>query len=407
MPATPAHTDTRALSLGTYQAEMEAELKSILSYWSRHAVDDQRGGFHGSIDHSDMVVPGAPRGIVMYSRICWAFSAAYGYLPDKAWLQMATRSFRYIRDNFVDQEYGGVYWSLTENGEILDSKKQVYGLAFCIYGLSEYYRVTGDRDALRLCHALTSMIEENSHDKVKGGYLEAFTREWKPLADLRLSDKDDNASKTMNTHLHVVEAYTNLYKADPSTDLKEKIASLLQLFDEKFLDHSSGHYRLFFDDNWQSQSELVSYGHDIEAAWLLQQCAEVIEHPELTGLFRKLAIQVTNAAAEAQDDDGGLWYESGPAGRDMILEKHSWPQAEAMIGFFNAYQLTGRHSYLEKSIGSWLFTRRFIRDNEKGEWFWGVLKDYAVMKKDKAGFWKCPYHNTRACLEIIHRINNL
>lgn len=258
--------------------------------------------------------------------------------------------------------------------------------------------------ALHLAKDLVEQIEKNSFDNRGGGYLEAFTQGWKLIADLRLSEKDDNEKKTANTHLHIIEAYANLYMVWPDEKLKESIKHLLDIFEQYMIDPQTAHLNLFMDENWTVKSSLVSYGHDIEAAWLLLDCARVLNNENYIIRFKELSIRLAEAAAEGLDKDGGLWYEYDAEKDHLIKEKHSWPQAEAMIGFLNAYQLTGKERYLEYFINSWEFIKKHIKDNDKGEWFWGVHEDYAVMDKEKAGFWKCPYHSARACMEIYKRV---
>jgi len=395
------------MNLSQYKIEVENELYSILNYWMQHTIDELHGGFFGKIDNQDDVYTTAPKGSVLNARILWTFSAAYNFSKEEKFLPTATRTFEYISDHFIDKEYGGVYWTVDFEGNMLDSKKQVYALAFCVYGLSEYHAATNNNEALALALRLYEIIEEHSYDKKHEGYFEAFARDWKEAEDLRLSAKDANEKKTMNTHLHVIEAYANLYKVHPSPELENKIAALLQLFDTYFIDHATFHLKLFFDEAWNEKPDVISYGHDIEAAWLLLQCAEIIHHTEWIEIYKQHAIKITVAAAEGLDKDGGLWYEYEPSHQTLIKEKHWWPQAEAMVGFFNAYQLTGDKKYLNHSINSWQFIQQYLIDNKNGEWFWGVDAGHAIMQnEDKAGLWKCPYHNSRACLEIIQRINN-
>ena len=386
-----------------YQAAaFQRELESLLSYWAHRAVDQKNGGFYGRIDAHDAVVAGSPKGAVLNARILWTFAAAYNNVRDPAYRALAERAFHYVRQFFIDPEFGGVYWSVNDEGQPLDTKKQVYALAFTIYGLAEYYRASGDETALTLAQAQYRAIEAHSFDAVRGGYLEAFARDWQPLADLRLSAKDANEKKTMNTHLHVLEAYANLYRVWPDAGLAQQIRGLLRVFDKHIIDPVTHHLRLFFDENWQSKSEIISYGHDIEAAWLLLEAAEVLDDPQLVARFQQLALPIATAAAEGLDADGGLNYELEPG--HLVREKHWWVQAEAMVGFLNAYQLGGGEHFLDKFGAVWEFTQAHILDRAGGEWFWGVDADHALMPgQDKAGLWKCPYHNGRACLEILRR----
>lgn len=387
-----------------YRREMENELQSILSFWTNHTIDAVNGGFVGKVDNENRVYPAAPKGAVLNARILWAFSAAYNYNRRGEYLALATRAYDYIRDHFIDPAYGGVYWSVDHAGNLLDGRKQVYALAFCLYGLSEYYAACNNAEALRLALQLFDAIETHSYHQPFGGYLEAFERNWAEAADQRLSAKDANEKKTMNTHLHIIEAYANLYKVQPSPQLKERIAALLQLFHTYFIDAATHHLKLFFDEAWQEKPGVVSYGHDIEAAWLLLHCAETIADERWISIFESHAVNIADAAARGLDTDGGLWYEYLPQQHTLVKEKHWWPQAEAMVGFYNAYQLTGSTLYRQRSLESWLFIQRCLLDKQGGEWYWGVRENYAVMQEeDKAGFWKCPYHNARACLEIIRR----
>lgn len=406
MSAFAARKGAAVSLLQGYREELEAELLQILEYWSTYTIDPE-GGFYGSIDNDNIPDLAAPKGIVLNSRILWAFAAAARHTGDAAHAALATRAYDYILSYFLDREYGGVYWSVDARGQMLDGRKQIYGLAFCIYGLSEYVKLTGEEAALDTAKQLFYLIEQYSYDREKGGYIEAFTCEWQTIGDLRLSEKDDNERKTMNTHLHIIEAYASLYQVWPDPVLREKITGLLDVFDTYIIDHRDGHLRLFMDDDWMSKSMLRSFGHDIEAAWLLQECAEIAGANDPIHAFRQLAIRLADAAAEGLDADGGLWYEYEPAQDHWIREKHSWPQAEAMVGFFNAWQLTGDDNYLRRSLQSWDFVKQHLKDNRQGEWYWGIHDGYSIMDKEKAGFWKCPYHNSRACLELIKRISSL
>lgn len=393
--------------LQQYKTELQNELVSVLNYWMKYTIDEEHGGFYGSVNNNNEPDTAAAKGIVMMSRICWSFSAAYRFNKQPQYYAIAERAFNYIFDHFIDREYGGVYWSVDAMGNMLDGKKQIYGLAFCIYGLTEFYKISRNPSALNTAIDLYNFIEEKSFDAANNGYTEALARDWQETADLRLSAKDNNDRKTANTHLHIVEAYSNLYSVWPKEKLKERISNLLELFQQHFINKEHHHLHLFFDDVWNLRSTLQSYGHDIEAAWLLQQCAEVIKHPSLIQQFKELAVPVTKAAAEGLDKDGGLWYEYEPSNDHLIEEKHSWPQAEAMIGFCNAYQLTGEQHYLQQSFKSWEFIKKHIKDETNGEWFWGVNNDYSAMEKEKAGFWKCPYHSSRALLEVMKRIDQI
>jgi mannobiose 2-epimerase len=386
----------------------ENELKSIFDYWATHTVDEKNGGFLGALDNENTVTENAPKGAVLNARILWSFAAGYNFNKDATYLKLAERSFNYLRDYFIDNEFGGIYWSVDALGQPLDTKKQIYALSFAMYGLTEYYKASNNKQALDLAISLFNDIEEHSFDAENGGYLEALTRDWKEIADLRLSDKDANEKKTMNTHLHILEAYTNLYRYWPDAKLKEKTKHLLAVFDQHILDQNTKHLVLFFDEKWKSNYNIISYGHDIEASWLMLEAAEVIGDEKLIHRFKKLAVEIAVASAEGIDETGAMIYELDLDKNHQVAEKHWWVQAEAMVGFLNAYQLTKDGKYYAHFTSIWNFTKKYIIDTKNGEWFWGVNQDFSLMQGEgKAGFWKCPYHNSRACIEVINRLKKL
>ena len=391
--------------LANYKKEVKVELDEILTYWMRNTKDGVYGGFIGQIDEDNIPHPEAAKGAVLNSRILWAFSAAYKVTKNEDHLLLANIAFRYIEENFVDKINGGVYWTITATGQPLDTKKQIYALAFTMYACSAYYDASKNEQAKILAVQLFKTIEKYSFDNAETGYLEAFTEDWKPIEDLRLSDKDANEKKTMNTHLHVLEAYTSLYKIWSDELLKTQIIKLIKNFTLHIINAETGHLNLFFDEKWNNRSNVISYGHDIEAAWLLLEAADVTEDILLINKVKEWAIKISVAAAEGLDNDGGLWYEMDTGTQHLIKEKHSWVQAEAMVGFLNSWQITGDVAYLQKSLSSWQYVQNEIKDTIYGEWFWGRNEDGTIMKgQDKVGIWKCPYHNTRACIEIINRI---
>lgn len=391
-------------NLKKLKSELETELDSILKYWSNNTVDKQNGGFIGQIHFNDHIIANSEKGSVLNARILWTFSASYQTTKNENHKKLAERAFEFLSEHFYDKQFGGLFWSINVDKTPKDTKNQIYAVAFAIYGLSEYYAISKNEKALEIAINLYSKIQDYSYDPVNKGYLEAFTRDWKPIEDLRLSEKDANEKKTMNTHLHIIEAYANLYKVWKDKTLQNIMVELLETIEKHFINTETGHLRLFFDENWIEKPDVISYGHDIEAAWLLQQCAEISENENLIANYKKYAVQIAEATKKGLDSDGGLWYEYDPEKKELIAEKHWWPQAEALIGFYNAYQLTGKEEYLDIVYNNWEFTKKHILDKENGEWFWGVYSDYSIMQKDKAGFWKCPYHNGRACLELINRI---
>jgi len=377
---------------------------NILPYWLDRMADP-RGGFYGRRDGYDNLHDDAPKGAVLNARILWTFSAAYRLTGKMEYLDAATRAKREIIDRFYDAEYGGIYWSLDAGGRPLDTKKQFYALGFAIYGLSEYARATADHEALEYAIRLFDDVETHSRDRVYGGYIEALTREWKPIADMRLSDKDLNATKTMNTHLHIIEPYTNLLRVWNDSRLRESIRSLLDIFlDIIMVPGKRGHLGLFFNDRWErADGGAISYGHDIEASWLLLETAQVLGEPE--PLARTLAAtgRIAEAAFEGRCPDGSMIYERHPSG-SYDNDRHWWVQAENVIGQTYLYLYHDRPDMLAKAVESWEYIKAHLIDHRNGEWYWSVRDGRPNRDDDKAGFWKCPYHNSRMCLELMEKL---
>ena len=395
-------------TLSQFRKELEKELKdNILSWWMKYSPDNELGGFHGHIDHQNQVVKGAGKGAVLNARILWTFSAAYRMYKQPEYLETARRAFAYIISYFTDKKYGGVYWELEADGSVRSSRKQIYATAFTVYALAEYHMACGDDQALKIAKGLFRDLEAKALDLEFNGYTDALSRDWKALEDLRLSEKDQNESKTMNTHLHILEAYANLFRIWKEPALEKALGNLIHLFLERFVDRERNVLNLFFDDSWKLKSTLISYGHDIECSWLLHEAAEVLGNQELIWECRKLAVKMARASEAGLAGDGGLNYEFFPETLVLENDKHWWPQAEAMVGYFNAFELSGEQLFLERALGSWEFIKKYIIDQKLGEWYWSVdAKGLPQTGKEKAGFWKCPYHNGRACMELMRRIDD-
>ena len=376
--------------------------EDILPYWSKKICKGDTG-FYGRISGEEVIDPEAPIGAIMTSRILWTFSNAFRLFRREEYKTMAMQAKSLIINNFYDVEQGGIYWSINPDGTPLDTKKQIYAIAFCIYGLAEWNRASGDEEALELAKKLYRDIEKHSFDTCKNGYFEAFTREWGEIQDMRLSDKDANESKTMNTHLHVLEAYTGLYRVWKDGGLAAQLKNLIGIFLDRILG-ADAHLRLFFDDDWNCGYKIYSYGHDIEASWLLHEAALVLGDEATIGKVEKEVPRIAAAAGEGFTAKGGMIYEKDNATGHIDGDRHWWVQAETVVGYFNLWQLTGEPSGLENSIECWEFIRNNLIDRENGEWFWSIRQDGSVNRTDdKAGFWKCPYHNGRMCMEIIER----
>jgi len=390
----------------TYREELSRELDDILKYWLKNTPDLKEGGFIGQINEGGQVIAIADKGSVLNARILWSFSAAFNLTGDGFYLKYAESAFKYINSYFIDKQFGGVYWSVNYKGIKQNAKKQIYASAFTIYGFAEYYRATRISSVLDIAISLYETVIEKSLDQENGGYFEAFSETWSPIDDLRLSQKDVNVQKSMNTNLHVLEAFSNLYSIWPDKDLKNHISSLLKNFSDHIIYPGLNCQVLFFDNKWNPKSTTVSYGHDIEASWLLLEAAEIIGATDLIENFKVQALKLASQAMVGLDTDGGLFYEYEPENKMLIGEKHWWVQAEAMVGFFNAWEISNKNIFLDASLKCWQFTQKYILDKNRGEWYWGVGADHSPMiGQDKVGIWKCPYHNTRACIELIRRIS--
>ena len=402
---TQNHTNMNQ-SISTLKQEVQEVLTTnILPYWMNRMVDEENGGFYGRITGMEQRVPEAEKGAILNARFLWTYSAAYRLLKKEEYLAMATRAKEYIIHHFYDKEFGGIYWSLDCKGAPLDTKKQIYALGFAIYGLSEYNRATEDKEALDYAVRLFESIEAHSFDAVKNGYCEALTREWDEIEDMRLSEKDANERKTMNTHLHILEPYTNLYRVWKDERLKKQLYNLILIFTDKILNRETGHLQLFFDDDWNSKYRIVSYGHDIEASWLIHEAALELGDKDLLAKVEPIVKQIAIAASEGFTSEGGMIYEKNPDTYRVDADRHWWVQAETVVGYMNLFQHFNDKEALQKAIACWDFIRKYLIDRENGEWYWSIRADGTVNREDdKAGFWKCPYHNGRMCMEVLMRL---
>lgn len=402
------------------KAELSWQLHSILDYWSKYSPDPRDGGFFGEITDQNMAVVEAKKGSVLNARILWSFSRGFQVTGDKTHLQLANNAFLYFQKHFLDPAFGGAYWTIPAPGHDLKTeenstqpgrRKQIYAQAFWMYALSEYYAATRDKAALQIAKDLYQLIQTHSYDEKKGGYLEAFSRDWSPVADLRLSAKDANEAKTMNTHLHIMEAYMRLYREWPDPALKQQLMHLLYCFDQFIIDPVSSHLHLFFDANWKVKGQTFSYGHDIEAAWLLLEAATIIKDDTYITKMKTRCVALARSASAGLDlQSGGLNYES-ILNTDhqwvLIQEKHWWVQAEAMVGFLEAFIQSGEEHFYHQAVSVWHYIQNYLL-SETGEWRWGIDPSGQPMSGFyKAGLWKCPYHNLRAMIEATYRLDKI
>ena len=438
----------------TMKQEMQDVLtQNILPFWLNKMQDAEHGGFYGRIDGQGQLHPEAEKGAILNARILWAFSAAYrlfqfyeSYKPHESheshrphephlYLEAATRAKQYIIDHFIDHEYGGVYWSVDYKGQPLDTKKQFYAIGFAIYGLSEYARATGDREALDYALQLYDCIEEHAFDHEYNGYIEATTRDWQPIADMRLSELDANYPKSQNTHLHIIEPYTNLLRClkefqeeeklncnyvpvlgavlpvgisvpqDTVNRVETSLRNLIDIFTDRILNPATHHLDLFFENDWtRGAGHLESYGHDIECSWLMHEAALVLGDQKVLSKVEPIVQMVAKASEKGLRPDGSMIHEANLDTGHVDDDLHWWVQAENVVGWVNIYQYFGDETALDKAERCWNYIKTQLIDYENGEWFWSRHPDGTLNTvDDKAGFWKCPYHNSRMCLEVIER----
>lgn len=384
--------------------EMARHLKeNLIPFWER-LKDREYGGYYGYMDYDLSVDKTYEKGCILNSRILWFFSRAYQLIGKENLKKDAEHAYRFLKDYCLDKEYGGVYWSLYHDGKPKDDTKHTYNQAFAVYALSAYYDAAGDQDALETALEIWRLIEEKCRDE--GGYLEAFDRAFQPMDNEKLSENGVIAERTMNTLLHLLEAYTELYRVTEKEEVGNQIRYMLDLFEEKVYNRKLGRQEVFFDKNWNSLIDLYSYGHDIEASWLLDRALEVIGDVSYQKRISPLTAEITeniyerallgdsmpNEAEDGIDDTTRVW----------------WVQAEAVVGFVNGYEKNPEGTcYLEAAEGIWKYICRKLIDKRNGsEWFWAADEDGNPVRKPIVEPWKCPYHNGRMCMEVIRRLGD-
>ena len=396
-------------TLADARDRIEADLReNILPFWMEHAVDSERGTFHAQLSNDLAIDDSGPRGALLSSRILWTYSAALRVYDEDGYREMADFAYADLMERFADPEHGGFYWSIHPDGRPERVRKQVYGQAFAIYALTEYHRATGRAEPLAQARDVFNLLERHAKDAEHGGYFEAFAQDWTPIEDMRLSAVDQNDPKSQNTLLHVMEAYTNLWRVWPDERVGVALKELVEIMLDRVVNPETYHLGLFFTRDWQVTSERYSYGHDIEAAWLLWEAACSLRDDALSGRVLATALRIAEVTlAESCDEDGAIFNEGSAAG---VTNDHKewWPQAEGVVGFLCAAQLSGDDRYTRAALRLWEFIETKLIDREHGEWFRGVNRAGDVDARfEKVGFWKCPYHNGRAAIEAIARLNAL
>ncbi len=405
--ATGLQANGTEVDLVAWREEIAQEVRgNILEYWLREAPDPDTGTFHAMVLNGEPQ-PARERGALLTSRILWAFSNAYRRDGDARYRAMADRANADLMTHFRDRQHGGFVWSIGPEGEVVNATKQVYGQAFCIYALTEYFRATGETAARDEAITLYRLLETRAFDEENGGYWELREVDWTAPRPGRRAVVEP-AAKSQNTHLHVMEAYTNLLRVWPDEGLRASQRRLLGLMLDRILDKDTLHLGLHFNADWSRTSSNVSFGHDIEVAWLLTEAAEVLGDAELIARVHGLAVKLAEVALrEGVDPDGGMVYEASAEGEVVRPHKDWWVQAEAVVGFLNAYQLSGEARFLAAARCSWAFITEYIVDHTQGGWRYGTTREGEPVGRPQISLWKCPYHNSRACYEAMDRIDTL
>lgn len=374
--------------------------RKLIPFWE-NLIDEENGGFYGYLDYNLHLDKQAEKGCILNSRILWFFSNAYLVLGDETLLAYAKHAYEFMKNACVDKENGGVFWSVTYDGIPADTTKHTYNQAFAVYALSSYYDAAKDRDALELALELREIIEKRCKDEK--GYLEAFDVSFRPVENDKLSENGVMAEKTMNTLLHVLEAYTELYRVTGDAGVGNELRFMLDLVADKVYNQELRRQEVFFDKDWNSLIDLHSFGHDIETSWLVDRACEVLKDAAYT---EKLA-PVTEALAENVYEKA---YRNGALANEaecgvIDTTRVWWVQAEAMVGYLNAYEKDQtKTAYLNAVKDIWSYIKEYMLDKREGsEWFWSVDENGKPHEKPIVEPWKCPYHNGRMCFELMER----
>ena len=407
-----------------FYAELKQELtQDILPYWTKHARDTVNGGFFGSIDNNNKCKAKEERSVVMVSRFLWSYSAAARLLKDASYMEMADWAYAYLSKYFFDTYYGGVFWSVSASGKALITRKQIYGNAFALYALSEYaaalLEIKKEETPAQvvMTHALTlfTLLEKHAKDAKQGGYWEARAQNWAETKETKKSKKDIDCDKSMNTNLHVMEAYTNLYRTLPlvfphkSAEQKQighALEELISVHVSHILNKKDFHLDLYFNKNWkQTGKDEISYGHDIEASWLLWEAATELGKKTLQNALKPIVLTVAEKSLVEGFDPSTGGFENTFLNGTKDTTRVWWNQAEALNGFYNAWEITGRTDFAKAVEGVWQWIVTKQKDKVHGEWFAEVSKDGVPNKKEaKGGNWKTSYHNARCCMELMRRM---
>lgn len=392
--------------------------ENILSFWMKFGIEKNSHGFYGAADLQGNPIPEAPKSCVLNARILWTFSQAAIQFENETYAEIADKAYQVLMNDFSDKEFGGYFMSIDTQNQPLDIIKHTYAQAFVLYSLSKYYELRTTSEIKKLISDYFYFLEGKTKVSGNPGYFEAFTRDWQIYGENRMAD--NNEPRSMNTHLHILESYVAFYKVSKNILAGKRLKELLQLFMDKII-RPTGYLGIFFDEDFNeadSSKGICSFGHDIEASWLLWEAAEILNDAEIISQMKPLSVKMLDAVDRVGvDKDGGLFLESTRFGSHLRTNKHWWPQAETLVAFMNGLELTSDLKYWEKLKLTWNFIDTHVIDHENGEWFTKVNRlgvPYLVEPENdpspyyrndwKIDPWKCPYHNGRAMMELIARI---
>ncbi len=382
--------------------KIENELKgNILPFWLDNLLDENR--IAGSLSNRGIKDDDAPIGLVMVARFLWTYSEAYKIYGDKKYLDIAVVLKDYLLEKFLDIQYGGFYWMLDNNCRVVDKKKIIYGQAFVLYGLSSFYNIKPDIKDLVLCREIFDLIEKFGLDRDYNGYFDGYLEDWTYTDDNCIAPLGVICDKSMNTNLHVLEAYTKFYEISRYDVVKSSLINLIGVMKNIVYDKHSGHQNQIFLKYWAVVSDLISYGHDVETSWLVWDAIEVLNDDNIRGEYKNYILKLLDTSIfEAADTDGSLYNESseGVIDKDRIW----WVQAEFLISLLNAFEMTGEIKYKNRIFQVWDYIEHNIIDKKNGEWYWLIDENGIPGNREKGGFWKTCYHNARACFEFLKRV---
>lgn len=404
-----------------YKKKFSDELNNILSYWIKYAVEKDGHGFYGAVDLDGVPDLEANKTSVLNARILWTFSSAAIIDEKKEYQDIADRAYKVVTEDFADRQYGGYYMELKSDNSVANDIKHTYAQAFVIYAMCKYFEFRKLDKTFDLIRNFFLLLEEKAKDRNNPGYFEAFTHDWNIYSENRMAD--NNEPKSMNTHLHLLEAYSALFKIWKDEKVKFRLKELIDLFLDKII-RKDGHFGIFYDNGFNESAAskgICSFGHDIEGSWLLLEAAETLGDYRVIDRMKKVSLRMADAVERVGvDKDGGLFLESFRYGSHVRTNKHWWLQAETLVGFMNAFQITGDVKYWETVKLSWNFIDTYVIDHVRGEWFTKVNRlgvPFLTEPPDdpspyyrndrKIDPWKCPYHNGRAMMELISRIDQI